>query len=75
MSNEKQYTISLKHSEIRELQLALLYHIDVILIPFYENLTKEQDYTPTQEVKHRIEVLQKILEYLNRTAGIYSDLD
>ena len=69
MSNEKTYTISLKYSEICELQLALLYHIDNVLIPYYEETAKHSDYIPTQAIKARIDKLQRILEYLNMIVG------
>ena len=73
MANERNYELVLKESEVRELQLALMYHIDTVMIPYLEKVSRQQDYIPTQEVKKRIQRLQGILEELNQKAGIYRD--
>lgn len=73
MVNENLHTVTLKHSDMREVQLALLYHLDNVLIPYYEQISKERDYYPTMEVRKRIESLQRTLKYFNDVAGIYSE--
>ena len=73
MLHEQTYTVSLSHSEMRDVQLALLYQIDNVLIPYYEETAKHQDYIPTQELKKQIERLQRVLTYLNEVAGPYSE--
>ena len=70
---EKSYNLVLKESELRELQLALLYHTDTVMIPYLEKIARERDYYPTQDVKKRIEILQRILDKLNREAGPYKE--
>ena len=71
--NERVYSFSFKKSEVRELQRALLYHIDCVMIPFLEEKSKEQDYTPTMEVRQKIEILQRVLDDLNDAVGIFKE--
>jgi len=71
--NEQKYQIVLKESQVRELQQALLYHIDSVMIPFVEQVAKEQDYVPTQDLKKRVFTLQTVLEELNKIAGEYRE--
>jgi len=73
MSMEKSYNLVLKESELRELQLALLYHTDTVMIPYLEKIARERDYYPTQDLRKRIEILQRILERLNNQAGPYKE--
>lgn len=73
MGNEKSYNINLKHSEVRELQKALLYHLDNVLIPYYEETAKHQDYIPTQEIRGIIDRLTRILKKLNMEAGEFTE--
>ena len=73
MASEKNYVISLRHSQVRELQLALMYHIDTVMIPYLEKCERERDYVPTQGLKKRIQVLKRILTDLNYQAGPYRD--
>ena len=69
MANENRYEITLKESELREVQRAILYHTDAVLIPFLENVSKVQDYDPTDEIRKRIETLQRVMDKLNQAAG------
>lgn len=71
MSNEKRYYLELKESEVRELQLALLYQTDVVMIPYLEEIARKRDYYPTMDLRKRIKTLQSILERLNKDAGPY----
>lgn len=71
--NEKKYTITLKNSQVRELQQALMYHIDSVMIPFLDQVAKEKDYVPTENLKQRIYCLQTVLMELNRVAGDYKE--
>jgi len=73
MKNEKICSLNIKLSEARELQSALMYHIDTIMIPYYEKIARERDYYPTENLGKRIEVLQKILEEINSQIGIYME--
>lgn len=71
--NEKRYYLSLKESELRELQLALMYHIDSVMIPYLEKIARERDYHPTMDLRKRIETLQRVMDQLNREAGPYTE--
>ena len=71
--NEKNYTVTFKQSQVRELQQALMYHIDSVMIPFLEQVAREQDYVPTENLKKRIYCLQTVLMELNRVAGDYKE--
>jgi len=73
MKNEKICSLNIKLSAARELQLALMYHIDTVMIPYYEKIARERDYYPTENLGKRIEVLQKILEEINSQIGIYTE--
>ena len=75
MGKEKRYTVTFKHSEVRELQLALMYHLDNVLIPLYEEKAKHWDNYPTQVIKKRIELLQRVLHELNNAAGVYKETE
>ena len=73
MKNEKICSLNIKLSEARELQSALMYHIDTVMIPYYEKIAREWDYYPTENLGKRIEVLQKILEEINLQIGVYKE--
>ena len=72
MINEKRYNLTIKHSQLRELQRTLLYHIDTILIPYAEEKAKQSDYAP-KEIVDRVECLKSILKTLNVTAGDFRE--
>ena len=75
LGNENAYTVTLKHSEMREVQLALLYHLDNVLIPHFEEVIKHSDYVPSQDIQKRISTLQKVLTYFNKEAGPYKEIE
>ena len=75
MANEKCYNVVLKHSQVRELQQALLYHVDCVMVPYLDRIAKQQDYDPTDLIRHKITVLQGILDDLNRQAGPFKETE
>ena len=75
MKNEKLCSLNLKVSEAREVQRALLYHIDSVMIPYYEKIARERDYYPTEDLGKRIEILQKVLSEINSKIGIFTGDD
>ncbi len=70
---EKSYVLSLKHSQVRELQRALLYHKAIIMDPTLEKYREVQDYTPTMDYEKRVAIIESVIEYLNSQAGIFKE--
>ena len=73
MKNENICSLTMKLSEARELQQALMYHVDSVMIPYYEKVARERDYYPTENLGKRIEILQRLLDNLNKQIGIYRE--
>ena len=73
MANEKRYYFMLKHSQVRELQRALLYHIDSVMEPYLEKKSHERDYAPVEEFARRMDVLKRVLADLNIEAGPFTE--